>query len=54
MPTKSPTVKQAGKKGGQATARKWKNDRKFAATMRKKLSAAGKKGAKSRKQRKLL
>ncbi|WP_283131786.1 hypothetical protein [Enterovibrio norvegicus] len=44
--SKSLTVKQAGRKGGNATAKRWKNDRKFAATMRKKLSAAGKKGAK--------
>ncbi|CZF79444.1 hypothetical protein [Grimontia marina] len=46
-------VKQAGKKGGQATARKWKNDAKFRTRMKKVLSAAGKKGAKARKQRKL-
>ncbi|MFL7026169.1 hypothetical protein BCS58_18010 [Enterovibrio norvegicus] len=51
--SKSLTVKQAGRKGGNATAKRWKNDRKFAATIRKKLSAAGKKGAKAKKQGKL-
>lgn len=50
---KGMTVKQAGRKGGNATKAKWKNDKRFAASMRKKLSAAGKKGAKAKKQRKL-
>lgn len=50
---KAMNVKQAGKKGGQATAKKWKNDKRWAALMRKKLRAAGKKGATARKQRKL-
>ncbi|WP_162940991.1 hypothetical protein [Photobacterium salinisoli] len=45
---KSMTVKQAGRKGGNATKRKWKNDKRFASSMRKKLSAAGKKGARKR------
>jgi general stress protein YciG len=49
MANKSPTVKQAGRKGGNATKRKWQNDKKFAATQRKKLSAAGKKSGRVRK-----
>ncbi|WP_158011279.1 hypothetical protein [Salinivibrio sp. IB872] len=53
MASKAMTVKQAGRKGGQATAKKWKNDKRWAALMRKKLRAAGKKGATARKQRKL-
>lgn len=44
-------VKQAGSKGGKATARKWKNDAKFRARMKKVLSAAGKKGGKAKKTR---
>ncbi|WBA12871.1 hypothetical protein [Salinivibrio kushneri] len=53
MASKAMTVKQAGRKGGQATAKKWKNDKRWATLMRKKLRAAGKKGATARKQRKL-
>ncbi|WP_157721336.1 hypothetical protein [Vibrio gazogenes] len=49
---KSLTVRQAGRKGGNATKRKWKTDKLFAATMRKKLSAAGKKSVKVRRQKK--
>lgn len=45
------TVKQAGRKGGNATARKWKNDKAWAARMKKKLSAAGKKGAAKKKKK---
>lgn len=52
MSGKSLTVKQAGRKGGNATKRKWKTNKKFAAAMRKKLSAAGKKGARVRKVKK--
>lgn len=52
MSGKSLTVKQAGRKGGNATKRKWKSNKKFAAAMRKKLSAAGKKSAKVRKANK--
>ncbi|WP_238132271.1 hypothetical protein [Vibrio cincinnatiensis] len=53
MANKSITVKAAGRKGGNATAKRWKKDKRFAATMRRKLSAAGKKGAKAKKQGKL-
>lgn len=53
MAKKSLSVKEAGRKGGNATAKKWKTDKAWAARMKKKLSAAGKKGAKSKKQGKL-
>ncbi|WP_158011326.1 hypothetical protein [Salinivibrio sp. AR647] len=53
MASKSMTVRQAGRKGGQATAKKWKNNKRWAAQMRKKLRAAGKKGARAKKQGKL-
>lgn len=52
MANRSLTVKQAGRKGGNATKRKWKTDKKFASAMRKKLSDAGKKSAKVRKANK--
>lgn len=53
MANKAMTVKQAGRKGGQVTAKNWKNDKRWAALMRKKLCAAGKKGATAHKQRKI-
>lgn len=46
---KGMTVKQAGRKGGNATKAKWKKDPKFRARMKKVLSEAGKKSAKKRK-----
>lgn len=47
---KGMTVKQAGRKGGNATKKKWKTDKRFAAKMKKVLSEAGKKSAKKRKK----
>ncbi|WP_332398551.1 hypothetical protein [Vibrio metschnikovii] len=43
MAKKSLSVKEAGRKGGNATAKKWKNDKAWASKMRKKLRSSAKK-----------